>query len=130
MKPILVLGPQRAGTPPLEQLQVEVHRTALTGDAVANAASYSAVLVVDDASAATVQRLLLALRMCRRPHVRIGVLSYLDEAQLRQALFGRGPPPMPGELRPDPPRPDLPSRERHLKIGLDKGVLSVEYQAV
>lgn len=125
MKPVLVLGPQPAGTPPLEQLRLEVHRTALTSPAVAADAAYSAVLVVDDASAATVQRLLLALRLCRRRPARVGVLTYFDEAELRKVVAGVPPAAGPGDL----PLHDLLAREPRLRVGLGHGRLNVEYQA-
>lgn len=125
MKPVLVLGPQPAGTPPLEHLRLEVHRTALTRPVVAQDAAYSAVLVIDDTSVATVQRLLLALRLCRRRQTRVGVLTYFDEAELRKIVACAPPAEVAGDL----PLHDLLRREPRLRVGLGHGRLNVEYQA-
>jgi hypothetical protein len=131
MKRILVLGPPRAGRPSPEQAQVEVHHAAQTAESAATAAGCSSVIVINDASSASIQRLLLALRLWReRRQLRIGVLSYLDDAELRQAISGDGLAAGPAALRADDPLPVLLAREPGLKIGLHRGVLSVEYQAV
>jgi len=131
MKRILVLGPPRAGRPSPEQAQVELHHAALTAESATTAAGCSSVIVVNDASASSVQRLLLALRLWRQQRqLRVGVLSYLDEAELRQAMVGDGLAAGPAALRADDPLPVLLAREPGLKIGLHRGVLSVEYQAV
>lgn len=133
MKRVLVLGPPRAGRPSPERAQVEVelHHAEPTAESVTNAAGCSSVIVVNDASSASVQRLLLALRLWgQQRQLRVGVLSYLDDAELRQAISGNGLAAGPAAPRPGDPLPALLAREPGLRIGLHRGVLSVEYQAV
>lgn len=117
MKPILLLGPDRPGGPTLERRHVDLLRTTLAEEAVANAAAYSSVIVINDGDAGTVRRLVKALQMHQREkHLCVGVLTYLSEAacdtgraDLLPALASLGPP---------------------LSIELNGEVLSFEYQAV
>ena len=129
MKPILVLGPAQDGAPWLERRQVGLRRTELIEEAVADAAGYSSVIVINDRGAGTLERLLLALRLRRRRKpLRIGVLSYLDEAECRHILAEGNPAGGPAAARE--PQGALRAVDSRLKVELDGGVLSVEYQAV
>jgi glycine cleavage system regulatory protein len=116
VKPILVLGPERPGEPTLERQCVNLHRTALAEAAVANAAAYSTVIVINDGDAETIRRLVQALEM-RRSEKRlcIGVLTYLDDATC------------------DAPHEHAPAAIANLgtplRVDLKEEVISFEYQA-
>jgi len=78
MKPILVLGPARAGGGAVERWHIELRKVAPAE--VADAAAYSAVLVVNDGGCDAARRLLVACEMRDGQRgLRIGVLSYVDE---------------------------------------------------
>lgn len=130
MKPILVLGPDRPGAASPERRQVDLHRIALTGETVTNAASYSSVIVINDGGADTVRRLLLALRLRhQRQHLCIGLLSYVDESVRPEKMFQVHPISGPGSPHPPDSLPAFLNLDPRLKIGLCGEVLSFEYQA-
>lgn len=89
MKPILVLGPVRAGGAAVERWRIELHEVGPAESA--DAADYAAVVVVNDGGCHAAQRLLAACEMRdRQQGLRIGVLSYVDER--RRAPIGPEPP--------------------------------------
>ena len=117
MKPILLLGPERAGGPTLERWHVNLHRTTLAEETLANATAYSSVIVINDGDADTVRRMLRALEMHQREkRLCVGVLTYLDESAC--------------EAQREVPVPALTKRGPPLTIELTEEVLSFEYQAV
>ncbi len=131
MKPILLLGPDRPGGPTLERWHVNMHRTTLAEETLANAPAYSSVIVINGGDAETVRRLLTALEMHQRDkHLCVGVLTYLDEAagadHLTRDLFAISP----GSRPPDPLLPVLRDLGSRLRIELKDARLSLEYQAV
>lgn len=120
MKPVLVLGPTREGTPSLERRHVDICRPARAEQAVINDAAYSAVVVINDGSAQAIQRLLQALAMRRsQPTLSVGVVTWLEGSAVNVDL---------GTLHGRPVAwVDAGSR---LRIELKPEALSVEYQAV
>lgn len=111
MKPILLLGPAEPGGPPQERWLVELRRATPADEALAGAAGYSGVIVINDGGVHTFQRLLTALDMReRRRELGIALLSYLDENDVRlPALINLAP---------------------RLKLEVQGEALRLEYQAV
>ena len=117
MKPVLVLGPEEPGAPSLERGQVDVCRVAPMAELVAGEGVYDAVIVINDGTAAAIQRMQMALDLRGRyGRLSIGVLAYLAAPALG---VDAGEAALAEWLMLWPP----------LRFELKGDILSLEYQA-